>query len=84
MRGQSDDSQRMQTPGRSGLPDCRGIEALGAGEVHPAWASVHAAPVVGAAAAGGVPGDADGASSAGPVRSALPRRIQDEGAGHSP
>jgi len=44
----------LDKTGRNGAdPDCPGVGAFGAGKVHPAWASVHAAFVVGAAAVGG-------------------------------
>jgi hypothetical protein len=44
----------------------------GEGEVDPAWPSVDAASVVGAAAVGGVPSDAAGVAAARSVRRALP------------
>ena len=51
-----------------GLPDCGGLQACGTGEVDSAWASEHAALVVGAAAVGLVSGGAAGTTAAGPVR----------------
>src|SRR3972149_2602944 len=53
----------MQPAGGGRFPNRRGVETRGAGEVHPAWTSLDAAPVVGAAAAGSVPGYAPGAAS---------------------
>ena len=50
------------------MSSCRGVEALGAGEVHPARASEYSAPVVGEAASGGLPGDVAGVALARPVR----------------
>lgn len=50
------DPQGVQAAGGGGLSDCRGIEALGSGEVDPARAPEHATSVVGAM----VHGDSDG------------------------
>ena len=43
--------------------DCRGLEAFGAGEGHPAWVSEHSSPMAGAEAAGGVQVNAPGATA---------------------
>ena len=48
------------------------------GEVHPARASLDVAPVVGTAAAGGLPVDAHGPVASGPVRPTLPGEVQKE------
>ena len=67
----------MQAPGRGGFPHRRGFPPRHARQVHPAWAPVHAASVVGAPAAGVLPGYAAGAAAARPRRPALPGRVQD-------
>ena len=69
----------MQAPRRGGLSHRRRVETRGAGEVDPARASVDAAPVVGAPAAGLEPRGATGAAAAGPVRPALPGGVQAAG-----
>jgi hypothetical protein len=50
------DPQGLQAPRGGGLPDRRGEQACGEGEVDSARASVDATSVVGAAAVGGVTG----------------------------
>src|SRR5579885_1642812 len=66
------DPQGVQAAGGSRFSHRRSLAACGAGEVDPAWASLHAALVVGAAAAGLLPGDAARPALARPLRSVLP------------
>jgi hypothetical protein len=71
--------KRVQAAGGGGFSHCRGVEAFGAGEVDPAWASLYAALVVGEAAACCLPRYAARAALARPIRSKLPRGLQTQG-----
>jgi len=62
----------MQAIGGGGFSGGGGESPLGAGEVYPPRASFDVASMVGAAAAGGLPGHADGALAARPLRLKLP------------
>jgi gamma-glutamylcyclotransferase (GGCT)/AIG2-like uncharacterized protein YtfP len=67
-----DDPEGMQTPRRSGLSDCRCVQAFGAGEVYPTRASFDASSLVGAATPCRVSGDAPGVAPSRPLRRTLP------------
>ena len=70
----------LQAPRRSRLPHRRRVSARGAGEVYSAWASLNAAPLVGAASARVVARRAAGAAAARSLRLRMPGGVQDAGA----